>query len=108
MRLTDLDPQWVRLTETGGRTRYEVTRATADGILFACPTCYLKNAGLVGTHSILCWQPHVPPELKPGPGRWPFTGADFTDLTLTPSVHLPGADGCQAHFFVRNGAIEMC
>jgi len=33
-----------------------------------------------------------------------FLKRTFADLTLNPSVHLPG-EGCGAHFFVRNGEI---
>ncbi len=107
MRLTDLEPEWVRATATG-QTRYEVTRETADGVLFGCPTCFVKNGNtMVGTHMILCWQPHVPADRSPGPGRWTFAGTDFADLTLNPSVSLPGPGGCLAHFFIRNGVIDM-
>ena len=46
----------------------------------------------------------------PGPGRWYLQGTGLHDLTLkgvtSDSVLL--TSGCSAHFFVREGRIEMC
>lgn len=81
----------------------------ADGVFFLCPVCFAKNAGPIGTHGVLCWRPRVPAEVDPKPGRWEFQGTGLDDLTLvagSSSVLLRG--GCNAHLFVRGGAIEMC
>jgi hypothetical protein len=79
----------------------------ADGVIFVCPKCFEDPpVGLEGAHSIICWQPHVGQEHRPGPGRWALIGTGIDDLSLvagSSSVQLTG--GCAAHFFVRNGCI---
>lgn len=82
--------------------------AAADGIMLLCPKCFLNYGGSIGTHSIVCWRPHVPPHVDPKPGRWEMRGTSIDDLTLvagSSSVALTG--GCAAHFFIENGAIRM-
>jgi hypothetical protein len=82
LRLVDLEPAWVRLTENG--YRHVDTIAEAQGILFLCPQCFTKNGGPVGTHAVLCWSRSrgVPDGVTPGPGRWMLAGTSFEDLTL--------------------------
>jgi hypothetical protein len=103
MRLTDLDPQFVRFEERHAPDPQEwedgVLRAAgstyqvqirvdsiqeAQGIRFACPKCYIANNGLVGTHGVLCWSSSrgVPDHATPGPGRWSLQGTGYNDLTL--------------------------
>jgi len=105
MKLTDLEPHWMQLSDK--RTFREVeTVEAADGIRFLCPVCFQRNNGPVGTHSILCWRPRVPADIYPAPGRWEFQGGSFDDLTLvagSSSILLQG--GCNAHFFIRDGKI---
>lgn len=85
--------------------------AEADGVMFLCPKCFRENGGGKGTHSIICWfVGRVPDEETPKPGRWVPNGTSVGNLSFVgpsaASVALAG--GCDAHFFVRNGAIEMC
>ena len=85
------------------------TLAEADGITFLCPKCFAANNGSVGTHSVRCWAPSVPQDTSPTPGRWEMRGTGLADLTLvagSSSVLLTG--GCNAHFYVRDGAIVDC
>ena len=106
MRLTELEPRFLKIISD--TTHREVESIDdADGIIFLCPVCFKKNNGPVGTHSVICWQPHVPLTRSPKPGRWNFVGAGIHDLTLkagSSSIKLEG--GCNAHFFIRNGNIE--
>ena len=104
MDLSALEPQFL-LLESPGSYQHVGTIAEADGVLFLCPVCFRSNGGEVGTHSVICWAPKVPLTESPGPGRWRFSGTGYADLTLAPSISLPGDDGCRAHFFVRNGQI---
>lgn len=59
---------------------------------------------------IRCWDPSVSQDIPPTPGRWFMVGTDFNDLSLqgqiSSSVML--TDGCQAHFYIREGMIEFC
>lgn len=106
MKLLELNPQLLKRIDDRSYRSEGVPFAEADGILFLCPKCFIANNGPVGTHSVLCWRPHVPQTMSPKPGRWDFQGTSVEDLTLvagSSSVLLTG--GCCAHFFVRNGEI---
>ena len=112
MNLTDLEPQFLKV-ESPTSYRYVAAVAEADGITLLCPTCFQKNNGPVGTHSLMLWQPRVPQDITPGPGRWVFLGTGYGDLTLdntsigqTSSILVNG--GCNTHFHIRNGAVEFC
>ena len=110
MRLTDLDASLRKLTSTDRCTHSEIQDvASADGVLFQCPKCFVALGGAVGCHYVLCWSPKVPDDVVPKPGRWNLVGTSLADLTLvagSSSVLLVG--GCAAHFFVRNGEIVDC
>ena len=116
MNLTDLEPEFLKVESEKSFWRHD-DFARADGIFFLCPVCFVKNQGSVGTHSVVCWQPHVPQSIPPTPGRWAFQGTGYHDLTLVagsssillvckcpPETQPCGC--CKAHFFIRNGAIE--
>lgn len=106
MRLSELEPEFLHITDGVTDHRHNDINK-ADGIMFLCPVCFIKNKGPVGTHSIICWQPHVPQDRNPKPGRWSFKGTNYEDLSLvagSSSILLQG--GCNAHFFIRNGNIE--
>lgn len=80
----------------------------ADGIQFLCPVCFLKNNGPIGTHSVICWSPTVPQDTSPTPGWWSMLGTSLENLTLVASSSSVKLESkCNAHFFVRNGAIEV-
>lgn len=108
MKLRELEGQFVKITIPNREHRYVDTIAEADGVQFQCPKCWTTNGGPIGTHYVLCWRPRVPQSEPPTPGRWEMQGTGLDDLTLvagSSSVAIVG--GCAAHFFVRNGAIEM-
>ena len=111
MKLTELEPQWIRYEERVDG-RYLVTvdsLAEAHGICFLCPKCFQANGGNAGTHSVVCWfEGRVADEVQPGPGRWNPTGDSFESLSFVPgrkthSVLLLG--GCAWHGFVTNGDV---
>jgi hypothetical protein len=109
VRLTDLEAAFLKIVDGCGTTfrHVDILFPEADGIFFLCPVCFVTNQGRVGTHGIICWKPHVPQTMPPGPGRWDFQGTGLQDLTLvagSSSILLKG--GCNAHFFIRNG--EIC
>jgi hypothetical protein len=107
LTVRDLEGEFLRIT--GDKTfRRTQEIAGADGIMFCCPKCFPEKGGSVGTHSIICWSPHVAEHMRPGPGRWSLQGSSIDDVSLvasSSSILLDG--GCGAHFFVRNGQIEM-
>lgn len=126
MRFSELEPKFLRRYEvietwtrrkedgtdeqiTGPRDHYEVVEKLeeANGIEFLCPKCFQQNGGPVGTHVVICWQPGIPANVNPGPGRWKLVGTSFEDISLVAnptSVQLQG--GCNAHFTVLNGNIQ--
>lgn len=110
MKLRELEPRLLKILASDRWNCEGVSLADADGVIFLCPVCFKNNGGPVGTHSIICWKPSVPLAQSPGPGRWNLIGTSIDDLTLqagSSSVLLQGAP-CRAHFFIRNGEIQIC
>lgn len=107
LTLTQLGAEFVRIVDDTTHKR-GVAIAEADGVMFMCPVCYQKNKGSRGTHWVLCWRPRVDAPRPPGPGRWEMEGTGLVDLTLKAgSSSILLTSGCRAHFFVRNGKIEL-
>jgi hypothetical protein len=106
MKLSDLEPRFLQIVDE--RHNQFVERIEqADGVMFLCPKCF--NGSPVGVHYVICWRPHVGQEHPPTPGRWEFRGTGMENLSLvagSSSVLLTA--GCRAHFYVRQGEIEMC
>lgn len=100
MKLTDLEAQFHRLTLNDG-IEYVDELADAQGVMFLCP---LGHDHMV---DVLFRNRGVPDAATPGPGRWDVSGANLSDLTLSPSVHLPGV-GCGWHGWIRNGEVISC
>jgi hypothetical protein len=106
MKLTDLDACFIKLTDERGSHRTDASFDDCDGISFLCPKCYAANNGPVGTHTVICWKPHVPQTISPKQGRWNFRGTGMHDLTLfagSSSILLTG--GCAWHGFVGFGGV---
>ena len=102
MRLSELDPEFIRHFDGGGHQRVE-TMAEATGIKLLCPKCASGDR-----HWIICWSPVVPQSIMPKPGRWNMQGSGFDDLSLvagSSSVSL--TSGCRAHFMVANGEVKF-
>lgn len=107
MKLIELQPEFLKIKDKRSYFKTDNIKE-ADGIFFLCPVCFLKNNGAKGTHYAICWQPHVSLDFKPTPGRWEFLGTGFNDLTLVNgSSSVLFQDGCGAHFFIKNGEIEI-
>src|ERR1700674_2991646 len=112
MRLTDLDPAFLRYEPEGDQIimrRVDVI-AEAQGVSFLCPKCFAANGGPRGAHAVICWSRSrgTPEDARPGPGRWALDGTGFPDLTLgadppnsSSSVQLTG--GCNWHGHVIDG-----
>jgi len=100
--------------------RYEFhnveTVAEADHVMFLCPSCFEKNSGEVGTHSVMVTFEgrSVPDEAgtrdsEGKPSRWAASGSTINDLVLTPSILLDAKrkadEGCHWHGFVGSSGI---
>lgn len=111
MKLTDLDPHFLKCAEPLGYDHADEIDdvGAAEGLIMLCPACFWSNDGPVGTHSIIVWRPSVPRHVEPGPGRWDFEGHGYHDLTLkAPSASVQITGGCRAHFYIRNGKVDFC
>lgn len=105
MNLLLLEPHFMKVINESNYQQVDDIK-DADGIRFLCPVCYEQNKGSIGTHSIICWQPHIPQTYSPKPGRWKFLGTSFNDLTLQAgSSSILLTSGCNAHFYIRNGQV---
>jgi hypothetical protein len=108
MKLTELEPRFIRYEKRpDGEFFVDVDSITeATGIIFLCPKCWKSNGDSVGTHSVICWTPAVPPEVNPKPGRWSFVGTGLHDLTLVAgSSSILLTAGCKWHGWIRSGEI---
>jgi hypothetical protein len=110
MRLTELTPRFLKLSDRGWLTVENI--GDAQGIVFLCPKCFVENGGPIGTQSVICWSRSrgVPDDVRPNPGRWALHGTGFDDLSLDAdppssarSVLLSG--GCAWHGFVTGGEV---
>ena len=118
MKLSDLEPRFLRTTEKEGVAQFVDSLEEAQGIFFVCPECTRRLGTTVGAHGITCYSSSrgVGPDRSDlaGPGRWTLLGTGYTDLTLGPepgrsnSVLLTSEGGCKAHFFVEQGDIRFC
>ena len=109
MRLSQLEPALILIAD-GNTLAHIGFDQRPDGISFLCPQCFKDNGGSVGTHSILCWQPHVSQDVLPAPGRWAIDGDSFENLSLIAgsSSILLNESKCHAHFYVTNGDVVFC
>lgn len=130
-KLTDLNAHFIgQYDPASGNYSWVGTMAAAQGVQFQCPKCAQgkeceddddlfedgeprgKKKVVRGVHYIICWFKNpkktrvVPDNVSPGPGRWTAWGDDLHNLTLTPSINLPGK-GCQWHGFVRDGIATL-
>jgi hypothetical protein len=118
LKLSELEPQFLRYSLEGGRAVFHHVDdiAEAQGLIFLCPKCFAENRGAVGTHSILCWSRSrgVPEDASPGPGRWTLEGTGYADLTMNgDSPKGPGTGkrsvlltaGCRWHGYITRGRV---
>ena len=133
MKLTDLEPQFIRYeegiadkwhgkkledgsTQWGGfpvqMKRYVDTLADAQGVMFLCPLCFTKNNGSINTHQCEVTFSDRGVKNEDGvhnnlglPVRWSVTGSCYDDLSTQPSVLVQG--GCGWHGFLTDGNVSI-
>jgi hypothetical protein len=116
MKLGQLDPQFVKYfsDETGDYLRHVPDLGQAEGIVFLCPACFVRNNGAVGTHALeVTFAGRGVPDEKGsrnstgGPSRWAAAGSSYDDLTLDPSILInPAEPACSGwHGWIRNGEV---
>jgi hypothetical protein len=108
MRLTLLEPRYLKISSDIGISSENVSKEESDGMWFFCPVCYLKNRGPEGTHMIIVWRPKIQPASnRSGPGRWELRGNGFEDMTLigSDSNSIMCKGGCNAHFSIVDGEV---
>lgn len=123
MRLTELEPQFVRYEngpnpsgEGESEFRHYVENIDeAQGVWFLCPVCFKHNGGAVGTHLIEASFADRGVKDNQGshnregqPSRWSVRGIGYGDLTLLPSILIDAAPpACSGwHGFVTNGEVS--
>lgn len=105
--LVELQARFV-MVGMGNDSRLAVTIEQAQGIWFLCPKCFNEPPrGPIMVHRVICWfrNRKVPTELEPGPGRWNIEGKGIEDLTFVAPGNLSVQlfEGCDAHFFIKEG-----
>ena len=102
MKLTDLNPQFVRFLPDLMCARMHkreavTTLSEAQGIRFVCP----GNNGQRQNGYAIClpFRARGAPADENGGIQWDVTGSGMHDLTLSPSVNVVGV----WHGFIRNG-----
>lgn len=112
MKLRELEGEFIALTPGERSFRRVETLAEADGVMFLCPHCFVKNGGKVGTHIDICWfrDRGVPDDVTPNPGRWTPSGTGLDDLTFVPGnppMAISVKSGDEWHVFVENGEVNI-
>lgn len=97
MKITDLEP---RLLTWESDAVFDTADSIgeADGIMFMCPACFIKNQGPEGTHSIICWTASVPQTTKPSGARWSLVGNSLEDISLIAgdsAIRIKNPDGSE-------------
>lgn len=111
MKLSELEPRFMRVAEPGRLWQEVDTLAEAQGVQFLCPKCFEANGGAVGTHSVLCWflGRGVLDDEDPKPGRWEPVGTGLQDLSLRAgSSSILLTSGCCWHGYVTDGEVTSC
>ena len=121
MKLTDLEPQFVRYERRyvdgvwGDYLPHANSISEAQGVLFLCPSCFVRNGGAVGTHLIEVSfagpgvQDHQGSRNRKGaPSRWDVTGTAYTvSHSVSPDQSpdcAPAEPACAGwHGYVTNG-----
>ena len=106
MKYADLHVAWLKLNPTD-HDKFERVDSIHDaqGVLFRCPVC--EGEGKRG-HHVICWNPSVPQDVPPRPGRWSLVGTGVGDLSLVAgSSSIQLETGCAAHFWISNGEIVL-
>ncbi|MFI5296538.1 MAG: DUF6527 family protein [Polyangiales bacterium] len=101
MRLTDLSPRWVGVSDPTPRRRL--------GVTFDCPHCRTTRLGVFFANPLDGGERYVdPPPTNGAPPiarkHWQRTGETFETLTLTPSIDA-SADG-HWHGHITNGEVR--
>lgn len=115
MKLTDLEPQFIRYeTSDHEYLRHVDTLTEAQGIQFLCPVCFVKNSGPIGTHAIEVSfsgrgvADHQGSHNREGkPSRWSVNGTGYDNLSTQPSILIdPALPACAGwHGFITNGEV---
>ena len=122
MKLTELNPVFITMPVQEEHWTFQATEDGPDGaggIRFDCPQCRLHpendpwhvNSNGERRHRLTLYVPDAfdgDPNI--GPGRWSLVGDSFENLSLDggSSSSVLCEYGCRAHFFVKDGHIEMC
>lgn len=122
VRLEYLNGRFIGDYNRESKTYHELeSMIGAQGVMFQCPKCAQgkpiteSDEGYLcvpGAHYVICWFRNpknarpVPDDIDPGPGRWTAWGDNIANLTLTPSINLPGK-GCGWHAYVRDGIATL-
>lgn len=109
MKLTELQPQFIRLGDKPSISVHVKSLAEATGITFLCPKCWTANGNTsYGTHTVKCWFEGVPLHIIPGPGRWKPKGTGYADLSFVPGLHSRSVrliGGCAWHGYITKGEV---
>ena len=103
MKLTDLDPHFVKLARP---LKYDRTDdiGEADALSLRCPACHW-SAGRsrdanAHVHTIMLWRPQPP--------LWWFEGNDYGDLSVMAGrIAVEMTTGCRACFTIRKGKVDF-
>ncbi len=110
VRLTEADPSFYDWAPDRKLNPQHAGRPDRRGvgIIFECPIHVDCNVGVRFANALDGGGPLDEPGYEGRP-TWHRTGETFDTLTLTPSIRVVGgADGCEWHGFIRNGAFESC
>ena len=106
MKLTELDPHFVKPMSRPGAYNYTDDVSKAAGLSLRCPACYWTWAR--GKKLKRGWKAHTLILWKPEQTGWRFEGDSFADLSVkAENADVAFSTGCRSQFTIKEGKVDF-
>ena len=100
MRLSALEPHFLKNVEASSAYEYTDNIREADGLEMQCPACHWAfKGGSEPVHHIVLWEDRR---------HWQFVGTGYDDVSiLAGSLAVWFTSGCKARFYCKRGKVDF-
>jgi hypothetical protein len=104
MKLTELEPHFLKPSKTPGSFKHTDDVGCAVGLSLRCPACYWAFARGAASkqevHTLVLW--------KPKEDYWAFVGDSYADLSVKSGrAEVAFRSGCRSQFSIKNGKVDF-